>query len=77
MAKAMSVHGAANQTTAASTAETFRCCGRFQEALDPNIKKAYLGYCRGLEWPFTLMVPIGGLGGDCPNPRHEDIAKAT
>ena len=56
-------------SAAATRGETFVCCGQFQEALDPNIKKAYLGYCRGLEWPFTVMVPIGGLGGDCPNPK--------
>lgn len=65
------------KTSPDPTAETFRCCGQFQEAFDPNIKKAYLGYCRGLEWPFTVMVPIGGLGGDCPNPRQEEAAKAT
>jgi hypothetical protein len=60
------------KTSANPTAETFQCCGQFQEALDPNIKKAYLGYCRGLEWPFTVMVPIGGLGGDCPNPGKKE-----
>ena len=64
------------KTSANRTTETFQCCGQFQEALDPNIKKAYLGYCRGLEWPFTVMVPIGGLGGDCPNPmKGEEAAK--
>ncbi len=62
------------KTSENPTGETFRCCGQFQEALDPNIKKAYLGYCRGLEWPFTVMVPIGGLGGDCPNPRKGEAA---
>ncbi len=55
-------------------APVFECCGQFEEALDPNIKKAYLGYCRGLEAPFTLMVPIGGLGGDCPNPKKKGAA---
>ncbi len=68
---------AEQQTSPAESEETFRCCGQFQEALDPNIKRAYLGYCRGLEWPFTVMVPIGGLGGDCPNPgRREEAAEA-
>ena len=65
----------AKATTEAEEAEAiFECCGQFEEALDPNIKKAYLGYCKGLEWPFTLMVPIGGLGGDCPNPKKKGAA---
>ena len=55
----------------------FECCGQFEEALDPNIKKAYLGYCKGLEWPFTLMVPIGGLGADCPNPKKKGAVPAS
>ncbi len=61
-------------TAGTSEATVFQCCGQFEEALDPNIKKAYLGYCKGLEWPFTLMVPIGGLGGDCPNPKKKGAA---
>jgi hypothetical protein len=58
--------------TEEAEAPVFECCGQFEEALDPNIKKAYLGYCKGLEWPFTVMVPIGGLGGDCPNPKKKE-----
>jgi hypothetical protein len=65
---------AEEKTSADAASETFECCGWFDEALDPNIKKAYLGYCRGLEWPFTVMVPIGGLGGDCPNPKRKEAA---
>ncbi len=34
----------------------------------PNILRAYLGYCKAREWPFTVMVPIGGLEGECPKP---------
>lgn len=58
----------------ATQTPVFECCGQFQEALDPNIKKAYLGYCKGLEYPFTLMVPIGGLGGNCPTPAKKEAA---
>jgi len=65
----------ADAESATGTGEAiFECCGQFEEALDPNIKRAYLGYCKGLEWPFTLMVPIGGLGGDCPNPKKKGAA---
>jgi hypothetical protein len=45
-----------------------KCCDYFQPALDPNILRAYAGYCRARAWPFTVMVPIGGLEGQCPKP---------
>ena len=46
----------------------YKCCEYFEAALDPNILRAYLGYCKAREWPFTVMVPIGGLEGACPKP---------
>lgn len=47
---------------------TYKCCDYFEPALDPNILRAYLGYCKARAWPFTVMVPIGGLEGKCPKP---------
>ena len=54
-------------------ASTYKCCDYFEPALDPNILRAYVGYCKARAWPFTVMVPIGGLEGECPKPP---IAKA-
>jgi len=53
---------------ATATKSTYKCCDYFEEALDPNIRRAFLGYCKAREWPFTVMVPIGGLEGECPKP---------
>lgn len=36
-------------------------CTHFAPALDPNIAKAFLGGCRKLEAPFTLILPPGGV----------------
>lgn len=52
----------------ATTTKTKGCCEYFQEALDPNIRRAFLGYCKAREWPFTVMVPLEGLEGQCPKP---------
>ncbi len=49
-------------------ASTYKCCDHFQPALDPNILRAYLGYCMARAWPFTVMVPIGGFSDACPKP---------
>jgi hypothetical protein len=54
----------------------YKCCEYFEEALDPNIRRAYVGYCKAREWPFTVMVPIGGLDGPCPKPPIEKKAGA-
>jgi hypothetical protein len=54
----------------------YKCCDYFTEALDPNIRKAFLGYCKAREWPFTVMVPIGGLEGTCPKPPIPQAAGA-
>lgn len=35
-------------------------CNHFAPALDPNIAKAFLGGCRKLEAPFTLILPLTG-----------------
>jgi hypothetical protein len=50
------------------TGKDYKCCEYFEAALDPNILRAYLGYCKARAWPFTVMVPIGGLEGECPKP---------
>lgn len=47
---------------------TYKCCDHFEPALDPNILRAYVGYCKARAWPFTVMVPIGGFEGKCPEP---------
>ena len=54
-----------------------QCCEYFQEALDPNILKAFSGYCKAREWPFTVMVPKGGLQGPCPKPPIPHTAGAS
>ncbi len=46
----------------------FKCCDHFQSALDPNILRAYAGYCKARAWPFTVMVPLGGFDNPCPKP---------
>lgn len=40
-------------------------CRSFKEALDPNIKRAYLGYCTKTHWPFHEMIPLSGLEESC------------
>ena len=56
---------------------TDKCCEYFEAALDPNILRAYAGYCKARAWPFTVMVPIGGLEGECPNPRSRRKPKTA
>jgi hypothetical protein len=46
----------------------YKCCDYFEPALDPNILRAYVGYCKARAWPFTVMVPIGGFDNPCPKP---------
>ncbi len=36
-------------------------CRHFAPALDPNIAKAFLGGCKKLEAPFTLILPLEGV----------------
>ena len=52
----------------AQKASDYKCCDHFQPALDPNILRAYAGYCKARAWPFTMMVPIGGFENECPKP---------
>ena len=52
----------------ASNPADYKCCEHFQPALDPNILRAYVGYCKARAWPFTVMVPIGGFDDACPKP---------
>jgi hypothetical protein len=47
---------------------SYKCCEYFEPALDPNILRAYVGYCKARAWPFTVMVPIGGFEDECPKP---------
>ena len=56
---------------------SYKCCEYFEAALDPNIRRAYLGYCKARAWPFTVMVPIGGLEGECPKPPIKRMAAAS
>ena len=49
------------ETAEGKEASTYKCCEYFEAALDPNILRAYLGYCKARAWPFTVMVPIGGF----------------
>jgi hypothetical protein len=56
------------ETEKRKEASNYKCCEYFEAALDPNILRAYLGYCKARAWPFTVMVPIGGLEGECPKP---------
>lgn len=36
-------------------------CTHFAPALDPNIARAFLGGCKKLEAPFTLILPLEGV----------------
>jgi hypothetical protein len=36
-------------------------CTHFAPALDPNIARAFLGGCKKLEAPFTLILPLTGV----------------
>jgi hypothetical protein len=56
----------------------YKCCDYFQPALDPNILRAYAGYCKARAWPFTVMVPLGGFDEPCPKPpaRKKEAGKA-
>jgi hypothetical protein len=61
--------------TTKADANDCACCEYFQAALDPNILRAYSGYCKANEWPFTLMVPKEGLGIECTKPAKVGMAK--
>ena len=52
-------------------ASSYKCCDYFEPALDPNILRAYVGYCKARAWPFTVMVPIGGFDNECPKPPNK------
>jgi hypothetical protein len=56
-------------------AASFKCCDYFEPALDPNILRAYAGYCKARAWPFTVMVPIGGFDDACPKPPNQKKAQ--
>ena len=58
----------AGTTPKAKEESTYKCCDYFEPALDPNILRAYVGYCKARAWPFTVMVPIGGFDDKCPTP---------
>jgi hypothetical protein len=65
------------KTGTAKKESTYRCCEYFEEALDPNIRRAYVGYCKARAWPFTVMVPIGGFDDACPKPPIKRTAGAS
>ncbi len=56
------------ETEKGKEASSYKCCDYFEAALDPNILRAYVGYCKARAWPFTVMVPIGGFDDECPKP---------
>ena len=58
----------AQETQKTKEASSYKCCDYFEPALDPNILRAYVGYCKARAWPFTVMVPIGGFDNPCPKP---------
>lgn len=45
-------------------------CAHYSPALDPEIMKAFFGYCEKRHWPFNEMIPHGGFDWmkeqDCP-----------
>ena len=57
--------------TQTKEASSYKCCEYFEPALDPNILRAYVGYCKARAWPFTVMVPIGGFDNECPKPPNK------
>ena len=56
-------------------AAAYKCGEYFEPALDPNILRAYAGYCKARAWPFTVMVPIGGFDDACPKPPNQKKAQ--
>ncbi len=56
------------ETAKGKETSNYKCCEYFEPALDPNILRAYVGYCKARAWPFTVMVPIGGFDDECPKP---------
>lgn len=36
-------------------------CAHYSPALDPNVQKAYFGYCEKRHWPFNEMIPQSGF----------------
>lgn len=62
------------ETAKATQPSNYKCCDYFEPALDPNILRAYVGYCKARAWPFTVMVPIGGFDNECPKPPNKKKA---
>lgn len=54
-------------------------CAHFAPALNVTIQKAFMGYCKKRQWPFTEMVPFGGMAWmkehECP--LWEQVEEAT
>lgn len=40
-------------------------CAHLAPALDPVIRKAYLGQCLKIEWPYTVNIPLAGVPTEC------------
>jgi len=50
----------------------------FREALNPEIQKAYIGYCTRAEAPFWVMVPKEEASSDtCPFCGAPRVAQPT
>ena len=62
------------ETEKKKEASSYKCCEYFEPALDPNILRAYVGYCKARAWPFTVMVPNGGFDNPCPKPPNKKKA---
>jgi len=40
-------------------------CAHLAPALDPVIRKAYLGQCLKIEWPYAVNIPLNGVPATC------------
>jgi len=40
-------------------------CAHLAPALDPIIRKAYLGQCTKIEWPYAINIPLTGVPTEC------------
>lgn len=52
--------------------ENVQCanCAHFEPALDKTVQQVFMGYCNKRQWPFTEMIPLGGMAWmkehECP-----------
>ena len=56
---------------ATATKSTYKCCDYFEEALDPNIRRAFLGYCKAHGFQPSRRLSLTPEPGDEPRVTRE------